>query len=306
MKEEENHTNMIASYLLVMLAGCLWGCMGTVYKGMQAFGVSSAQAAACRMLVASFLIGLWFLFRDRSAFRVTWKQLLALFISGGVGSGIYNLTYFMAVEETAVSFASAMSYTAPAFVTIFSLFLFREKLTGQKVVSLALMLVGCVFVTGVLQATGVHYSLKGTLLGLASGLAYSLYSLFLRMAILQGCSSKSASFYCVLFAYVVVAPFGDMGGLVPKMADPKCLLLGLALGALCAAAPSVLYSMGMSRVESSKAAMIATVDLVVATILGVVLFRDPLSAMQIAGIVLIFASVMILSYKKKEEPPHEV
>ena len=64
--------------------------------------------------------------------------------------------------------------------------------------------------------------------------------------------------------------------------------------------------MGMSRVESSKAAMIATVDLVVATILGVVLFRDPLSAMQIAGIVLILASVMILSYKKKEEPPHEV
>ena len=54
----------------------------------------------------------------------------------------------------------------------------------------------------------------------------------------------------------------------------------------------------MTRVESGKAAMIATVDLVVSTILGVVLFRDPLSVLQIIGILLILGAVATLSYQK--------
>ena len=57
----------------------------------------------------------------------------------------------------------------------------------------------------------------------------------------------------------------------------------------------------MTRVESSKAAMIATVDLVVATVLGVALFNDPLTCLQLIGVALIFSSVLLLAYKKGEK-----
>ena len=286
------------AYLFVMLSGCLWGCMGTIFKFLQPYGITSPQTAAYRMLIASILAGLILLLRNRQAFRVSWRQLFFLFLSGGVGSGIYNLTYFMAVEETAVSFAAAMSYTAPGFVTIFSIFLFRERLTRQKLCALAMTLAGCVLVTGVLQSGGASYSLYGILLGLAAGFFYAMYSLFLKKAILAGCSGDSATFYCVLFPFVVVLPFSHLPQSFPALAEPRCLLLLLALGCLCAAVPSALYSWGMTRVESGKAAMIATVDLVVSTILGVVLFRDPLSALQIVGILLILGAVATLSYQK--------
>ena len=44
--------------------------------------------------------------------------------------------------------------------------------------------------------------------------------------------------------------------------------------------------------------MIATIDLVVSTVLGVVIFRDPLSLLQIVGILLILGAVATLSYQK--------
>ncbi len=292
---------MLISYILILLSGCLWGSMGAMFKGLQSFGITSTQAAFCRMLVATILFGVYFLIRNRKAFRVTWKQLLALFVAGGIGSGTFSMTYFMAVSETTVSFVAAMTYTAPAFVAIFSVFLFKEKLTKRKLVSLALILVGSILVTGVLQTAGVHYSLKGILLGLSCGFAYSLYSLFLRMALLKGSSIESASFYCMLFAFIIIAPFGNMESALPQLADPRCLALVAALGIFTAAVPGILYSIGMSRVESSKAAMLATVDLVVATILGVALFHDSLSILQISGIVLILGSVMILSYNEEEK-----
>lgn len=289
---------MLIPSLLVMLAGCLWGCAGTVFKGLQILGMSSVLAAAYRQLIATLFVGAILLIKNRKAFRITLKQLLPLVLAGGVGSGIYNLTYFMAVAETSVSFASALSYTAPAFVTIFSLFLFKEKLTAQKLISLLLMLGGAILVTGVLQSGGVHYDTRGILLALSAGISYSLYSLFLKMAMLRGCSSETAAFYCLAFAFVFVAPMSRVWETFSVLKDPKSALLIVALGVFCAAVPSMLYSWGMARLESGKAAMIATVDLIVATVLGVVLFQDPLTAAQVVGIALILSSVLILTYKK--------
>ena len=58
----------------------------------------------------------------------------------------------------------------------------------------------------------------------------------------------------------------------------------------------------MTRAESSKASMIASVDLVMATLLGVVLFNDPLSPAQFIGIALILGAVLLLSYQKTARP----
>lgn len=293
---------MIIPYFSIVLSGCLWGCTGVVYKFLQPYAITSVQAATYRQLIASLLVGGFLLVSKRDSFRITFRKLVPLILAGGVGSGIYNLTYFMAVFETSVSFASALSYTAPAFVTVLSLLFFHEKLSFQKGLALCLSVVGCVLVTGVLQNTGVHYSAHGILLGLIAGFSYSLYSVFLKMAILKGCSTETASFYCLFFAFLVVAPFSHLTKTFPMLAaKPLCIPVVLILGVFCAAIPSLSYSWGMTHVESSKAAMIATVDLVVATVLGVVLFHDPLTASQLFGVMLIFSSVLLLAYKKEKK-----
>ena len=58
------------------------------------------------------------------------------------------------------------------------------------------------------------------------------------------------------------------------------------------------YTLGLERVEASKAGIIATIEPMVATLIGVVVFSEPLTIMSGGGILLILSAVVILNLKK--------
>ena len=77
-----------------------------------------------------------------------------------------------------------------------------------------------------------------------------------------------------------------------------------ALGLLTAFFPYLLYSTGLQYVESGKASILASVEPVVGTLLGVFLFHEALSLQEIAGIVLVLAAIVVLSsapFSRKSE-----
>jgi len=58
--------------------------------------------------------------------------------------------------------------------------------------------------------------------------------------------------------------------------------------------PYIFYTKGLSRVESGKASIMASLEPVVASLAGVVLFSEPMTGMTLAGIVLVLSGVVIL------------
>lgn len=290
---------MLKYYFYIVISGSLWGCMGLIVKSLQQVGFTSMHLSALRPLIAVLAIGVFFLIKDPQLFRIRLDCLPWLALAGGLGNGLYNIVYFTLLEKTSISFAAAMSYTSPAFVTVFSLALFKEHLDLQKVLSLGMTVSGCILVTGFLHGE-LHYGVGGLLGGLLTGLAYSAYSLFTKMAVEKGCKSQSATFYSMLSACLVTIPFAHLENMVPMLMNPTSLFGVILLGLFCSAFPSLLYSKGMTCVESSKASMIATVELIVSAILGVFVFHDALSLDQAAGIMLILGAVIILSIQNKE------
>ena len=59
--------------------------------------------------------------------------------------------------------------------------------------------------------------------------------------------------------------------------------------------PYLLYTYGLRSVEASKAAIMATVEPMVATLIGIVAFGEKMSFMSAAGIVLILLAILILN-----------
>ena len=64
---------------------------------------------------------------------------------------------------------------------------------------------------------------------------------------------------------------------------------------LCCALPYLLYTTGLCHVESSKAAIYATIEPAVAALIGVTLFKERLSLTSLIGMAMIFISVLLLS-----------
>jgi drug/metabolite transporter (DMT)-like permease len=71
----------------------------------------------------------------------------------------------------------------------------------------------------------------------------------------------------------------------------------LFLALIATLIPYILFTMGLSWIENSRAAVIVSVEPIVATVLGVLLFREVPTFSNIVGMVLIITAIIILNTK---------
>lgn len=82
--------------------------------------------------------------------------------------------------------------------------------------------------------------------------------------------------------------------LASAFSTPGTWLTAAGLVAVSTAAPYLLYTWGLARVESGRASILASLEPVVASLAGTLLFHEPLSAATLAGIACVLAGVSIL------------
>ncbi|WP_407384484.1 DMT family transporter [Ruminococcus sp.] len=293
-----------AAVLFVLIAGTLWGCIGLFVRRYQAMGLNSMQTVAIRMVIAAVLFSLFVLIYKRRLFVIRWKDLWIFLGSGVVSVGLFTYFYFTSIELSSLSVAAVLLYTAPAFVMIFSLILFKERLTIPKVISLVLAVLGCAMTTGVIGGS-LNVTLPGFLFGLGSGVCYALYSIFSRFALNRGYEPFTITLYTFLFAAASCLVVTDVRPIVSVVfADGGSVLYAVLFALASCVLPYVFYTLGLKYIKSSTASIIATVEPVVATVIGALVFAEPLAVpFGYLGVALVFLSVVLINLRlpKKEQ-----
>ena len=282
----------------VLAAGTFWGTMGFFARSLYAAGFGPLEVAQTRITTGLILVGLYILIFNCNQFKVKLKDIWCFLGTGIVSLLLFSTCYFSALNYTSLAVAAILLYTAPFFVMILSLFLFKEKLNGKKIFALLLAFSGCVLVSGVGGDTA--FSWKGILLGIGSGFFYALYSIFGRYAINRGYGAWTMTFYTFLFCSAGCAFLSNwqvIGGVMA--ADSANILWVLGLGFVTAFLPYVLYSTGLEHMESSKASILASVEPVVSALFGVLVFHERLSVWGILGIGMVLSAIVVLNVKKK-------
>ena len=106
------------------------------------------ELVAVRIFVTLISLGVYLLIGNRSKLKVRLKDLWCFFGTGIFSILFFSYCYFTTIQLTSLSVACILLYTAPVFVMVLSVFLFREKITLQKLMALVLAFAGCVLVTG--------------------------------------------------------------------------------------------------------------------------------------------------------------
>ena len=276
----------------VIGAAALWGCIGVFFKALTAAGFSQMQAVAMRVTIAAVLFTGYMLVRDREALRIRFRDIPYFMGTGILSLAFFNICYFYTIRQSGLSVAAVLLYTSPIFVALFSAALFGEKLTGRKCLALAMTFLGCVFVTGVLH--GGNFNMIALLSGLGSGIGYALYSIFGKLA-LKKYAPMTVTAYTFIFAAVSVLPFAGVWEIPGLIADWQTALAALCIGVLCCVLPYVLYTSGLNRLEPGRAAILATVEPVVAAILDVTVYHAAITLDKTAGVLLVVAAVVVLN-----------
>ena len=295
---EKNNKTLTGS-ILIILAGCFWGSMGFFVRRLGTYGFSSIQIVSIRVTLAALLFALVLLIKDRAGFKVLFRDL-PLFLGLGFGSILFfTVCYFTAITMMPLSTAAILLYTSPVWIMLMSVLFFHEKLDRRKLMALVLAFAGCVMVSGI---SGGGLTPIGLLVGLGSGIGYGLYSILGTIA-LRRYSPYTVTTYTFIFAavgsWIICRPV-ELFDKFTNTAHIGFLTVFCFLTALVTAViPFLAYTCGLQNVEASKAGIIATIEPMVATLIGILVFSEPLTLISGLGILLILTAVVILNLKQK-------
>ena len=280
--------------LFILMASVLWGSMGIVTRYVADIGFTTRQTAAVRICSAAAVLILFLLITDHRKLKIE-KQDLKWFLGTGLGSlFINNLAYAETVQRASLSVAVVLLYTAPFFVMIMSILFFKEKLTLQKVVALLLSFAGCVLVVGLSGANAGSSGAVTLLIGLCAGFGYSLYSIFGKLLVGKY-DSLTVTVYTFIFASVGTLIICQPASMVQRIAaNPSKMPLVVIGSVVTLALPYVSYSIGLKYMESSKASIIASFEVVAASLFGVALYHETLDAYNIIGIICVVSALILL------------
>lgn len=293
-KEVERLMKKSISYLCVISAALLWGCMGILVRTMNEGGFTSVEVVAFRCVVTAVIMLLGMFLFKREELKIKWKDIWCFLGTGVLSVVFFNVCYFTCMNYCPLSTAAILLYTAPAFVMVMSYFLFKEAFTKRKVLALLFAFAGCVLVSGGFGADEI--GAVGILTGLGAGFGYALYTIFGRYALERGYSSFTITTYTFLFAALGCVMIADLPRMVNCLVmEPDLIGQGILWTFLTTVAAYLLYTKGLSGMESGKASILATIEPVMATIVGALVFEEQLTVVAVLGILFVlFSSILMV------------
>ena len=284
--------------MFVLSAGTLWGVMGVFVRKLGTYGFSPLQIACLRILFGAVLFLLITAIFRRDLLKIQPRDV-GLFLGMGLLSLLlFTVCYFTTISLASLSVAAILLYTSPIWVMLMSAVCFREKITRRKLLCAAMAFGGCVLVSGIGSAASLSPMVIVT--GLLSAVGYGLYSIFGTFA-LRKYQPLTVTTYAFLFgaagALLLCNP-AQIARVICESGQPGRLVLLITVTAFVTAVlPYLLYTVGLSRMRASAAAIMASIEPVVATTAGALVFGEALTLPAFAGIVLVLAAIVVLNAK---------
>lgn len=282
--------------VLIIFAGVLWGVMGVFVRYLTAFGFSPIQIVCGRLTVAALLFAVILFIKEKECFYKGLKDI-PLFLLIGLGNILlFTWCYFTAINMMDVSAAAILLYTSPIWVMLVSVLVFKERLTKHKCLSIILAFGGCVMISGIAGGT---INPIGVIVGVLSGIGYGMYSIFSTIAMKRGHTTLTITSFSFFFASIGAWFLASPIDFIDKYtnSDVTLTLIGVTLlmGFVTAFLPFLFYTKGLESVVASKAAVLVTVEPIVATLVGVAVFKEEITIIHFMGIVCVLSAIFILS-----------
>jgi drug/metabolite transporter, DME family len=276
--------------LLVLGAATLWGTAGTAQQ-LGPATINAPAVAALRSLIGGALllaVVVGWLGGDRIG--AVWRQARTPSLVAAAAMATFQLGYFGGIRLTGVAIGTLVAIgSAPVTAGIIDVV--RGRPPGPRwLVATLITIVGAVFLLA--PTGGVSLDPFGVVAALTAGVAYATYTAASKVAIDTGVDSTAVM--AVTFA-------GAAALLLPALAvvDLSWAATGRGLAVLAwlsvmtIAAAYTLFALGLRHIEASRATTLTLAEPLTATLLAVLLLREPLSPAGLFGAALMIVGLLL-------------
>lgn len=220
-----------------------------------------------------------------------WKLILS-----GVCLGFNWILLFEAYRYTSVAVATLCYYMAPILIILVSPLLFQERLTGRKILCVAIALAGMVLVSGITEAGGAQAQessrTTGILLGLGAAVLYA--SVVLLNKAMPSVEAYPKTIVQLGTAAVTLLPYTLLTETIPPEAF-SWLSIGMLVlvGIVHTGVAYALYFGSVSGLKAQTAALLSYLDPVVAILLSALLLGENLSVPGLIGALMVLGAALL-------------
>lgn len=294
---------------IMMAAGGagLWGLMSIFSRTLSGADYTSLEIAYIRCLVAGVGLALLNGRRDPAILKVSGKGIVTSLIFGAVTYTVGFLSYAYSVERIPAAMTAVLSFTSPIWTCLIGLLVFHERVRGKKLFAIGCCLAGAALVTDLLGAGELRFDLLGMGAAVMNGVGIALQVCVPRY-FEKRYRKDTMLTYGFLGAAGFMALFVDHGKILRSFTGPgglQILLSALALSVLCTLIANTIFVKSASYVEPATTTILSALEIVVGALVGLLLFRETLTVLQILGAVIIVAASlgMELAEKPASGPP---
>ncbi len=280
----------------VLLAAGLWGLTGSMGEILFTMGATPAWSVNVRLFVGGIaMIGIAAIKEKGKIFApfTNKRDILGLIVFGVVGIMLCQFSYYETISLSNAATACVLQYLSPLFIIIWECFTQRRKPFMVEVIAVALALVGVYLIATQGNPTSLSLSLEALIWGVASSIGIAVYTIAPRR-LLKKYSAFLVLGWGMFIGSIIMMPFSGAPFVSPAL-TPELILMITGIILLGTIFCFWLYMVGLSIIGSIKTGLLASVEPIVAAVIGVLFLGTFLTPAAVLGFVLVISTVFVTS-----------
>lgn len=277
-------------YLLAALAAAMWALNGSLARYLLDDDVSALRLAQLRALLSWVLVvGVLAIARPH-LLRIRREDVPRMAFLGIAGLAMVHVTYFLAIDRLQIGAALTIQYLGPLLILLWLRLAHGRHLKRGLWGAAGLSLAGCFLVVRAYDVRALDG--LGLVAALGAAASFAVYLVASERAGHRHSPVTTLAWgfgFASLFWLVVQPPW-----LFPfaRFDSPGNVGLGLGVVVIGTLAPFLCMLAAVRHIPASRAAVVATLEPVLAAVIAWFVHDEALSAVQIAGGMAVVAAVI--------------
>ncbi|MBE0151952.1 DMT family transporter [Serratia sp. PL7] len=282
----------------------------TEYYHLPTFVLAFWRAA----LVALVLLPLLLLFKPQWAYLR--REQVPFYAGYGLLLALFNSLWTLSVALNGASVATILTYCSVGFTVFLGWMMYNERLNLRELLVIVVSLGGCFLVSNGDSMGNSRFDLLGLMVGMLSGIGYTLYTLGGRIAserrypvwntilYVFGFSAVYQWLFNTLLTFFPLAAFHGMAGDLWFLSQgvQGIQWSGWLLLFTLAAGPTLLgfglYNISLKTLPLAVANLILSLELVFTAVIAYFLLGENMNQLQLLGSALVMGGVLMLRKAK--------
>jgi drug/metabolite transporter (DMT)-like permease len=245
------------------------------------------------------LVPVMLAFGGVDALRMRRPEVFRCMLLGVFGLVGANYFYYLAIEKSTVATAIIVQYTAPVWVLLYMVARGAQRATAQRVMAVALAVVGAALAIGLFSSAQIRASAFGIVASLGAAFSFSFQTIYGHDILLNNPRWK-VMLYSLLGATLFWLVLNPPNRILAAHYSGQQWIFLLVFAITSMLLPITFYYSGLQYLDATRAIVTSCLEPIFAILCAALALHENLRWIQVVGVVIVLAATVLVQLPERQ------